>query len=232
MWRVLLICLCVLGACTTGYNTGGVTQVPGQLGEDPERAEQLFFQVVRDMQPVAQSECRKKRRDNFCEFVILVDVDPRSPPNAYQTLSDDGQPMLTMTASMIASFQTADEMAFVMAHEVAHHILRHLEQQQDTVAASAELYARLAAQQGGSPRDIRRAQRLGAQVGAQAYSQDYEFEADRLGTVMTARAGYDPVLGSKYFLRLPEPDDTYLATHPPNEERRQMVAKTAAELGL
>ena len=232
MRRIIWLCLWALCACTLGYNTGGIQQVSGQVSEDPERAEEIFFQVLTDMRPVAVRECLNRRQDRLCEFVVIVDLDPRSPPNAFQSQTDDGQPILTVTASMIASFQNSDELAFVMAHEVSHHILQHLERQNEAIEASAELYARREAERGGSSDDIRRAQQIGARIGAQTMSRDFELEADRLGTVITAQSGYDPRIGARYFQRLPEPGDSFLSTHPANATRQQLVEQTAREFGL
>ena len=85
---------------------------------------------------------------------------------------------------------------------------------------------------GGSPEAIQNAQQLGAVVGARRYSQEFELEADALGTVIAARAGFDPVRGAQFFFRLPDPGNRILGTHPPNAERVEIVNQTAAALGL
>ncbi|MDJ0860305.1 MAG: M48 family metalloprotease, partial [Dinoroseobacter sp.] len=77
---------------------------------------------------------------------------------------------------------------------------------------------------------IDQAMQAGAFVGARAYSKDKELEADALGTVITARAGYDPVRGAAFFSRIPDPGDQFLGTHPPNAERIQVVRQVAAGL--
>ena len=78
--------------------------------------------------------------------------------------------------------------------------------------------------------DVTSAQRIGAQVGARSYSKDFELEADALGTVIAARSGYDPVRGSQFFNRIPDPGDRFLGTHPPNAQRIEVVRRTAAGL--
>jgi len=74
------------------------------------------------------------------------------------------------------------------------------------------------------------AQEIGAAVGARTYSKDFELEADRLGTIIAARAGYNPVRGAEFFNRVPDPGDQFLGTHPPNAERVRIVQQTAARL--
>jgi len=77
---------------------------------------------------------------------------------------------------------------------------------------------------------VRSAQELGAAVGARTYSKEFELEADRLGTIITKRAGYDPLRGAEFFTRIPDPGNRFLGTHPPNAQRIQTVRETAARL--
>lgn len=74
------------------------------------------------------------------------------------------------------------------------------------------------------------AEQIGASLGARTYSKDFELEADQLGTVITARAGFDPVRGALFFNRIPDPGNRFLGTHPPNAARMDIVRKTAAGL--
>ena len=73
---------------------------------------------------------------------------------------------------------------------------------------------------------------IGAVVGARSYSKEFELEADALGTVIAARAGFDPVRGAEFFLRIPDPGNRFLGTHPANAERIATVRRAAAEIGL
>lgn len=196
----------------------------------PQQAARNFSQVVADVQPVAEQECRSRARDLNCNFVIRVDNDPRQPPNAYQSRASDGRPVLTFTIAMIADVANADELAFVMGHEAAHHISRHLDRQHVNASLGAEIFGGLASLTGGSARDVKTAAQLGANVGARSYSKDFELEADRLGTVITWRAGYDPVRGAEYFGRISDPGDRFLGTHPPNAARIDIVRRTVATL--
>jgi predicted Zn-dependent protease len=117
-----------------------------------------------------------------------------------------------------------------MAHEAAHHIENHLDQQRRNATLGAVVFGQLAGVTGGGNDAIRTAQELGAAVGARTYSKDFELEADRLGTIIAARAGYDPVRGADFFFRVPDPGDRFLGTHPANAERVQVVHQTAAGL--
>ena len=189
-----------------------------------------FVQVVEQLEPVAERECRARSPRSNCDFLIVVDDRPNQPPNAFQTVDDDGRPIIAFTLALIADAQNADEIAFVMAHEAAHHIENHLEQQQRNATLGATVFGQLAGVTGSGRDAVRTAQELGAVVGVRSFSKDFELEADRLGTIITARAGYDPVLGSAFFNRIPDPGDRFLGTHPANADRVRIVRETAAGL--
>lgn len=189
-----------------------------------------FAAVVARVQPVAEDECRRQRPSVDCNFLIVVDDRPGQPPNAFQTLDRSGRPVIGFTLALLEDMRNADELAFVMAHEAAHHIAGHIPRQQQNAAAGAVIFAGLATLTGADVGAIRSAQELGASVGARSYSKDFELEADALGTVLTARAGFDPLLGAAFFTRVPDPGDRFLGTHPPNAARVAVVQRVAAGL--
>jgi len=189
-----------------------------------------FVQVVNTLEPVAERECRARTTNVNCDFNIVVDDRPGEPANAYQTLDRQGRPIIAFTLALIADAQNEDELAFVMGHEAAHHIAGHIARQQQNAVAGAVIFAGLATLSGGDANTVRSAQELGAQVGARSYSKDFELEADALGTVITKKAGYDPLRGAAFFTRISDPGDKFLGTHPPNASRIETVRRTAAGL--
>ena len=189
-----------------------------------------FVQVVNTLEPVAERECRARTTNVNCDFNIVVDDRPGEPANAYQTLDRQGRPIIAFTLALIADAQNEDELAFVMGHEAAHHIAGHIARQQQNAVAGAVIFAGLATLSGGDANTVRSAQELGAQVGARSYSKDFELEADALGTVITKKAGYDPLRGAAFLTRIPDPGDKFLGTHPPNASRIETVRRTAAGL--
>lgn len=189
-----------------------------------------FVQVVNTLEPVAERECRARTQNVNCDFNIVVDDRPGQPPNAYQTLDRQGRPIIAFTLALIDDVRNEDELAFVMGHEAAHHIAGHIARQQQNAVAGAVIFAGLATLSGGDANTVRSAQELGAQVGARSYSKEFELEADALGTIITQRAGYNPVRGAEFFTRIPDPGDKFLGTHPPNASRIETVRRTAAGL--
>jgi predicted Zn-dependent protease len=135
---------------------------------------------------------------------------------------------VAFTLALIADARNADELAFVLGHETAHHIAGHIGRQQQNAVAGAVIFAGLATLCGGDASAVETAQRVGAQVGARTYSKNFELEADALGTIITSRAGYNPLRGAEFFTRIPDPGDKFLGTHPPNAARLDTVRRTAA----
>lgn len=195
-----------------------------------QRAARQFVAVVDRIEPVAEEECRRATRGVNCDFQIVVDDTPGAAPNAFQTVDANGRPILAFNLALILGAQNADELAFVVGHEASHHIAGHLGQAQQNAALGALIFSGLAALGGGSADAVRNAEQMGASLGARSYSKAFELEADRLGTVIAFRAGFDPVRGAEFFNRLPDPGDSFLGTHPPNAARLEAVRRTAASL--
>ena len=200
---------------------------------DARARAQAFIGVVAAVEPVAEAECRARSPQLNCDFLIVVDDRANLPPNAFQTLDDTGRPILAFTLALINDVRNGDELAFILAHEASHHIAGHLARQERNAVLGAAVFGQLAGAVGpADPEAIRMAQQLGAAVGARSYSRDFELEADALGTVIAARAGFDPLRGAEFFFRIPDPGNRFLGTHPPNAERVATVRRVAAELGL
>jgi Zn-dependent protease with chaperone function len=195
-----------------------------------DQAERAFVQVLQRLEPVAERECRNRTTGVNCDFRIVVDDRPNQPANAYQTLDKTNRPVIFFTLQLIQDAYNADEIAFVMGHEAAHHIAGHLARQRQNAVAGAVIFAGLATLTGGDAGAVESAQRLGEQVGARTYSKEFELEADALGTIITHRAGYDPLRGAEFFTRIPDPGNRFLGTHPPNAARLETVRRTAAAL--
>lgn len=220
-----------LGGCAPGLAPPQAVS-PGQQPEPgtPEAVAQTFIQVVAAVEPVAEDLCRKRGAVRTCDFRIVVDPRPGQPPNAFQTLDSRGRPVIGFTLALIADARNPDELAFVLGHEAAHHIEGHIGRRQDEALTGA-LVAGVLAQAGGLTADeVRAAQNLGAEVAARSYSREFELEADALGAEIALIAGFDPVLGAGFFDRLPDPGDRFLGSHPPNAERKAVVAGTVRRL--
>lgn len=211
------------------------TSAPPTASAQPSRVQNqtvpaAFAEVQRRVEPVAERECRARTSRVNCNFSIRVDQRPGQPPNAFFTQDRSGRPIIVFTKALIQDARNRDELAFVMGHEAAHHIRGHIPRTQQNAVAGAVMAGSLAVLLGGSAEAVEAAQRSGARIGARSFSKDFELEADALGTVISARAGYNPVRGAEFFNRIPDPGNRFLGTHPPNAQRIQVVRQTAAGL--
>ncbi len=223
-----------LSACVTPVTTAPSAPAPTSTavpsGANTGATLAQFTSVVARMEPVAEAECRARAPGANCDYKIVVDRRADAPANAYQSVTESGQPTITFTVALIADVYNVDELAFVMGHEAAHHIRGHLSRTQDTAVAGAVIGSLLGAALGADAQGLQTLQNLGATVGSRTYSKSYELEADQLGTIITARAGYNPVRGAQYFTRIPDPGDQFLGSHPPNAQRIETVKRTMATM--
>ncbi len=210
------------------------TQVPEEIGTQTigrERAREIverFINVVDRVGPVAEDICVAAQTMERCDFLIAVDDSPEAPSNAFQTEDKNGRPVIAFTLALLADVQNEDELAFVMSHEAAHHIAGHLGRQQQNATVGAVVLGQIAGVlTAGSTERIREAQEIGAAVGARSYSKRYELEADALGARIAMAAGFDPVRGSLFFTRIPDPGDRFLGSHPANSDRLAIVRSVA-----
>ncbi|WP_375260918.1 M48 family metallopeptidase [Palleronia sp.] len=203
------------------------SSAPGPRAAIPPEALPLV-EVVNRVMPVAVSACRSRGTRQRCDFLVALDDSRDVEPNAFQTLSPDGRPVIGFTLPLVQQTRNEDELAFILAHEAAHHIAGHIARGQNSARIGADLIGGLVAASGGGEVAIREAQGLGAFLGARRYAQDFELEADSLGALIAQRAGYDPQRGVMFFQNAPDPGSTFLGTHPPNAARIEVVRRTIA----
>ncbi|NIY77965.1 M48 family metalloprotease [Celeribacter sp. HF31] len=226
----LLVAATLAGCVETTTVPSAPVTAPVSRSSGPGLTTTDFQRVVSRVEPVAERQCRREAQEANCDFKIVLETDPRAPSNAWQTLDDRGRPVLTFTSALLKDVQNDDELAFIMGHEAAHHISGHISRTQQTALTGAILGGILVSAMGGDANAVSSARDIGATVGARRYSKDYELEADRLGTVISYHAGYDPLRGAAYFTRIPDPGDQFLGSHPPNGQRIETVRRTMATL--
>lgn len=125
--------------------------------------------------------------------------------------------------------QTEAELATVIGHEIAHALARHgAERMSMQLLAQMGEQAAAKALQIQSPRALKTfeiAYGLGANIGLiLPYSRTQEFEADHIGLILMAKAGYNPEAALSFWQKMaseakgfkPPP---FLSTHPADEAR-------------
>jgi predicted Zn-dependent protease len=96
-----------------------------------------------------------------------------------------------VTRGLYARLRDEAELAGVLAHEVAHVQQKHhlkVVQKQQMLGVGTELLK----QEMGDEKTMQRLIGSGAEILARGLDKSAEFEADRIGVVLAARAGYDP----------------------------------------
>jgi predicted Zn-dependent protease len=130
---------------------------------------------------------------------------------------------------ILAITQNESGLATVMGHEIAHAVAKH---------GNERMSQGLLAQMGGTALSVALAQKpqetrelwmtafgLGAQAGVLLpYSRLQEAEADHLGLIFMAMAGYDPNMALGFWQRMSEKkggksSPEFLSTHPSDETR-------------
>jgi len=188
-----------------------------------------FSRVTRRMEPVAERSCREVHRNapaKFCDFVIKVDKNPKTPANAMQSIGKDGRPVITFNINLMRTLRNDNEFAFIFGHEAGHQIAQHLSRGRGNVTAGAVLGGLIAGALGAS---VDSGAKLGSQIGFFSFAKEHELQADRIGTHITYRGGYDPVIGARSFAGRGG-SNAFLSTHPPSQDRVNTVHQTAAQI--
>lgn len=135
---------------------------------------------------------------------------------------------------------TDDMLATVIAHEVAHALARHagerLSQDMLVQVAGAGLSAGLGGQSEPVRQGVMAAFGLGSQVGVLLpYSRKQEEEADHIGLILMAKAGYDPRASLEFWRKMMEATKgqgkppELLSTHPSDERRLEKIKEFLPE---
>lgn len=235
-WRKIMVAaVLVLAGCVPmpdrmpGTLPDGAPITPPSVGADQKARN--FVSVVQRMEPKIEQQCFARRQTPVrCDFQFVVDDRPGLEPNAFQTVDSAGRPIIGFTVSLINETYNADEIAFVVGHEASHHILGHLDAKAASARTGAVILGSIAAATGADVTAVRGAQSLGAQFGTRYFSRDWELQADYLGAIITAQAGYDPLRGAAFFDRLPDPGDRIMGSHPSRDARKAQVARALADL--
>ncbi len=143
---------------------------------------------------------------------------------------------------MFRAAENEDQLAAVVGHEIGHVTADHSQQRVNADAATqlgVDLAGLLLGSAGYSP-ELASLLGVGAQYGlVLPYSRRQELEADRLGLVTMARAGFDPNAAVSLWENMQRlgggGPPTFLSTHPAPEDRiariREMIPEAQAAAG-
>jgi predicted Zn-dependent protease len=237
----MMIALIVIGYqyCSADKVTNPVTGKTARVGLSSEQEETLGLQAYREV--LAESDVMKSgpefdlvnrvaarlvrasgtQKEGFQWHVSLV----RSPqPNAF--CLPGGK--IVIYTGILQYTRNESALAAVMGHEMAHAVARHGSQRL-LRSSMAQTFMMGASMSMGDASPQQRQLILGA-LGAGAqygillpFSRQHETEADELGVIYMARAGYDPREAIPFWERMSQSGGAqppaYLSTHPSHERR-------------
>jgi metalloendopeptidase OMA1, mitochondrial len=238
---VLVLGSLALSACATAPYTGRRQLMLTSQGQENTLGYQAFSQIRHQYRPAKEPQTNElvtrvgkriaeaaNRPDYRWEFVVFQD----ETPNAF-----------CLPGGKVGIFTgilkyTKDEagLATVISHEVAHALVRHagerMSQGMMAQLGSLGLGAALAGQSPYVASAAQQAYGLGANVGVLLpYSRKQETEADEVGLILMAKAGYDPQAAVGFWQRMVEDSKgkakppEFLSTHPADQRRIQDIER-------
>ena len=129
---------------------------------------------------------------------------------------------------------TDEGLATVLSHEIAHAVARHGNERMSQQLAVALGGVTLAIAMQNNPKETQdifnSVYGIGGTLGLLAYSRVHEYEADKLGMIFMALAGYDPAEAIAFWERMTSMNKgakipQFLSTHPSDENRIKEMKK-------
>lgn len=228
---VLLTCLLVLAGCATAPETGRRQLLLVDPAEEARIGLSAFEKMKRERRISRDREANRQLQRVGRRIADTVHL----PSAAWEFVlfEDDQANAFALPGGKVGVYTgilpiTRDEagLATVIAHEVAHVTARHGSERMSqgvlVQLGGAALSAALGDQSGVARELTMQAYGLGTQLGVMLpYSRTQELEADRIGLIYMARAGYDPREALDFWRRFRddsrarggEPPE-FLSTHP------------------
>jgi len=200
-------------------NAMGLTAYQEVLKEEPVTSDKALIEMV---QRVGQRIAAVADRPDFeWEFNVI-----ESPTQNAFCLPGGKVAVYT---GILPICQTEAGLAVVMSHEIGHAIARHggerMSLQTAENKAKEALQYIMREQSDNTQQIVLTAYGAGAQYGAiLPYSRKHELEADHIGIMLMAKAGYDPSEGPKFWERFAGEKDgaapmEFMSTHPSDARR-------------
>ena len=135
--------------------------------------------------------------------------------------------------------QTEAALAIVLGHEIAHAVAYHSSEQyqkqikQQTIGQVAGAVLQSAGMGTNTASTLSTLYGLGSQMATLKYSRDNETEADHIGLIFAAMAGYDPNEALTFWQRMAASSNNstpaFLSTHPTDAQRIANIKKILPE---
>jgi predicted Zn-dependent protease len=206
-----------------------------QLSQDQEKVQMVRRVGKRIQQSVESYFARENLSDELAGYEWEFNLVQDDQINAFAM---PGGKVVVYTG-LLPVAQDETGLAVVMGHEVAHAVAKHGSERMSQVLVTQMAGMGLAAALQSQPNTTR--QLAMAAFGASAtvgfllpYSRVQESEADRLGLIFMAMAGYDPREAVDFWKRMSAKKEgkappEFLSTHPTDQKRIQNIQELMPE---
>ncbi len=238
---LVIAAMLVSGCVTTNEVTGRSQFITIPASQDDALGLQALNEVKKSNKNVRTSGAMANRVARIGKRIVAVS----DRPNLNWEFIVIDEPVLNAWAlpggkvavySKMVNNLNDEELAAVLGHEAAHAILRHGAEQVSRAQAQNVLIAGAGVLVGATTENQKYAQ-LAVTLGSAAaqglvslpHSRSMELEADDIGTIYMARAGYDPRAAARLWRKMAKMKEgsgsqpTWLSTHPSDEKRIQRI---------
>jgi metalloendopeptidase OMA1, mitochondrial len=238
--------LLMLGGCATAPETGRRQVLMIDSAQEAQIGLQSFQQIKRQ-KPVSRNRAANAQLQSVGRRIANVVSIPHAQwefvlfesdePNAFALPAGK----IGVNTGILPITKNEAGLATVIAHEIAHVTARHgaerMSQGLLVQMGGAALSAALGGQSAAARDLAAQAYGVGTQVGVMLpYSRIQEYEADRIGLLYMARAGYDPNEAVEFWRRFQAYNQSrggrppeFLSTHPLNEGRIAQIQRFLPE---
>jgi len=230
-----------IGNSSSGVNTGDLLNHASKMIngiDEPEEIQigQDFAATLLGAKPMMADE-HLQRYVNALGHYLALQTERQDLPWTFAVLDDPGfnafatpGGYIFVTRGLVEHMHSESELAGVLAHEIGHVLRKHyLKAVQKN--AGVDLLGDFAAAKGGNSQIKASIVNFAKNLYSKGLDKEDEFEADRVGVVIAARAGYDPFGLPSVIQILQEQsavDSNFsllLKTHPPPGDRLDRLDK-------
>jgi predicted Zn-dependent protease len=237
MKTFVAIALLIFAGCATAPYTGRSQFLLVSEGQETALGEDAYRHILRDsvlsdnaeaeriVRKVGERIARAANKPEYkWEFRVVND------PEMANAFAVPGGKVAVYTGIFPVARDEAG-LAVVLGHEIAHALLRHPGERMSQEMLVQLGGLGLAGALGGNPQlagQVLQAYGLGASVGViLPFGRSQESEADHVGLILMAKAGYDPRVALELWERMERKErgspPEFLSTHPSYETRTQQL---------
>lgn len=231
-----LIALGLVACATVPYTNRHQLNLVSET-EEKKLGEDAYAEVLKNNPPVKDENLQKRLR----AIGARIQAAAEKPDFAWAFNVVQGKEInafclpggkVAFYETIIPVCQTDNGIAVVMGHEVAHALAHHGSERMSQgmgIQLIGNIISMGFGQADPAIRDrVLQAYGVGANVGMLKYSRAHESEADKIGLLLMAKAGYDPRGAVEFWKRMSSQNNgkkppEWLSTHPSDETRIKQI---------